>query len=102
MADAVGQQRISQPITLGPLTHREIEQLGRLVNAFGAIGHQIIAATSADMSRRAHELLQKVRRQDEPFLKRLAELARSTNDESPLQLINDIKSTPGDVVEGLK
>ena len=102
MAAAVGQQSISEEITLGSLTHREIEQLGKLVNAFSAMGQQVIAATSADMCHRAHELLHKVRRQDEPFLKRLDKLARLTNDESPLQLMSDIKSTPGDVVEGLK
>jgi hypothetical protein len=102
MAAAAEQRRMSEEIALGPLTHREIEQLGRLVNAFGAMGQQVIAATSADMCQRAYELLRKVRRQDEPFLKRLDKLARLTNDESPLQLMSDIKSTPGDVVEGLK
>jgi hypothetical protein len=93
---------ISPAITLGPLTHREVEQLGRLVNAFGYVGHQIIALTSPAKYRQARDLLRKVKRQDEPLLTRLDELAQSIKDESPLRLIDDIQSTGTDVMQNLK
>jgi hypothetical protein len=82
---------ISPAITLGPLTHREVEQLGRLVNAFGYVGHQIIALTSPAKYRQARDLLT-----------RLDELAQSIKDESPLRLIDDIQSTGTDVMQNLK
>jgi len=53
------------------------------------------------MDRQARALLQKVKQQDQPFLQRLDELARSNKDESPLQLIEDIKQPVADVVAGL-
>jgi hypothetical protein len=101
MTGAAGPSNARQPIALGPLTHREVEQLGRLVNAFGFIGHQIIAMTSPGKSRQARDLLKKVRRQDEPLLKRLDQLAQSLRDESPLRLMNDIETAATDVVDNL-
>jgi hypothetical protein len=89
-------------ITLGSLTHREVEQPGRLVNAFGYVGQQIITMTSPVKYRQARDLLKKVQRQDEALLKRLDQLAQSVNDESPLRLIDDIQPTTMDVTGNLK
>ena len=101
MATASGQEEVAKPVTVDRLTHHEVEQAARLINGFGIIGSQIVFRSSMELYRRAYTLLQKIKQQDEPFLRRLDKLARSSNDESALRLIEDLASQPTDVAQSL-
>ena len=101
MAIAFGQEQVAQSVTVARFTNREVEQAARLINGLGIVGSQILFRCSAVLYRRAYALLQKIKQQDEPFLKRLDELARSSNDESALKLIDDLGSLSNDVAKNL-
>jgi hypothetical protein len=101
MTTASGQEQVAKPVAVDRLTHHEVEQAARLINGFGIIGSQIVFRNSMELYRRAYTLLQKIKQQDEQFLRRLDKLARSSNDESALRLIEDLATQPNDVAQCL-
>jgi hypothetical protein len=103
MTSASRQEQIARLESDGRFTRLEIEHVGRLINGLGIMGCQILFRSSDVLNRRAYALLQKIRQQEEPILRRLDQLARLSNDESALKLIDDLGSQhPNDAVENLK
>ena len=82
-------------------TATEREKLGVLVNNLSIFAAQIVSQGAPGLSTRALSNLATVKREHEELLKRLDELAREHGDESPLRLIEDLASVPGDVAQML-
>jgi hypothetical protein len=80
-------------------TPKERERLGVMVNNVSFFGTQLIHQTGADLTRRALGNLATVKKEDEPLLKHLDELAREQGEESPLRLIEDLTRMPGDAAQ---
>lgn len=82
-------------------TPKERETLGVLVNNISFYATQLVQQTEAELTRRALANLAKVKTQDQALLKRLDELARDQQEESPQRLIEDFARVPGDTVHML-
>jgi len=82
-------------------TAAEREKLGVLVNNISVFASQIVTNNGADFSTRALANLAKLKVEQEDFLKRLDQLAREQNEESPLRLIEDLPRTPTDLAQML-
>jgi len=82
-------------------TSTELEKLGRLVNNLGILGSQLICRNPSGIGHLAHTNLQNIKKSDEPFLKRLSQLARTSGDESTLRLIEDLERVPDDPIQSL-
>ena len=67
----------------------EIKKLGRLINNLGILASQIILRHQPALHQRAYENLQKLKTEEEEFLKKLDRMARRSQDESALRLIED-------------
>jgi hypothetical protein len=80
-------------------TAKERERLGVLVNNLGIYAAHIMLQTNPEFSQRALANLAKVRREDEPLLNRLDEVAREQGDEMPFRLIEDLSRLPSDVAQ---
>jgi hypothetical protein len=77
-------------------TATEREKLGVLINNISVFASQIVSNSGADFSTRALANLAKLKVDQEDFLKRLDQLAREQNEESPLRLIEDLPRLPTD------
>ena len=62
----------------------EIKKLGRLVNNLGILASQIILRHQPALHQRAYENLQKLKTEEEEFLKKLDRMARRSQDERAL------------------
>jgi len=82
-------------------TAAEIETLGRLVNGLGIIGSQLILRNRPDLYPQAHANLRKCKSEYEELLKRLDRIARQSEDESALRLIEDLDVVPTDATQNL-
>lgn len=82
-------------------TPTERERLGVLVNNISFYATQLINQTGPELTRRALANLALLKKENEALLKRLDEIAREHNDESPLRLIEDLTRVPGDVAQML-
>ena len=78
-------------------TTAEKEKLGILVNNFTIYAAQIVGQSGPDFAVRALSNLIKVKKENDELIKRLDELARQHNDESPLRLIQDLGRVPTDI-----
>jgi hypothetical protein len=81
------------------LTGVEREKLGVLVNNLSVYAAQLLTRGGPALIPRALANLAKLRKEHAQFLKRLDELARVQNEESPLRLIEDLRSVPTDVAQ---
>ena len=81
------------------LTPTEREKLGALVNNISIYGAQLIMANRPELSTKALSNLRKLKREQEELIKRVDELARDQNEESPLRLIEDLPKVPSDVAQ---
>jgi hypothetical protein len=88
------------PLTM-LFTPTEKERLGVVVNNLSYYATQLITQTGPELTRRALANLAVVKKENEALLKRLDEIAREHNDESPLRLIEDLAKVPGDVAQML-
>lgn len=79
----------------------EREKMGVLVNNLSIFAAQIIAPSGAEFSTRAAANLAKLRKDQDELVKRLDELAREHNEESPLRLIEDLPRAPVDIAQML-
>jgi hypothetical protein len=70
-----------------------------VVNNLCFYASQLMLQGSPDIAQRALLNLGKVKKEDEALLKRLDEIAREQNDESPLRVIEDLAQLPADVVQ---
>ena len=82
-------------------TAHEREKLGVLVNNIAIFAAQIVNQRGAAFTAQALMNLTKVAREDEDFLKRLDQLAREQQDESPSRLIEDLPQLPNDLMQKL-
>ena len=83
------------------LTATEREKLGALVNNISIHAAQLITRTSSELFTRAVANLVKMKNEHEDLIKRVDELAREQNEESPLRLIEDLQRVPADVAQML-
>jgi hypothetical protein len=79
----------------------EREKLGVLVNNICVFATQMVMHSGADLVTRALANLAKVKQEQDELLKRLDELAREQNEESPLRLVEDLPRVPTDVAQML-
>jgi hypothetical protein len=79
----------------------EREKLGVLVNNICVFATQMVMHSGADLVTRALANLAKVKQEQEELLKRLDELAREQNEESPFRLVEDLPRVPTDVAQML-
>jgi hypothetical protein len=82
-------------------TPQEREKLGVLVNNIAIFAAQMVNHRGSAFTAQALMNLAKLTREDEDFLKRLDQLAREQQDESPLRLIEDLAQVPSGVLEKL-
>ena len=82
-------------------TAAETEMLGRLVNGLGIVGSQLILRNRPDLHLQAHANLRKCKSEHEELLKRLDQIARQSEDESALRLIEDLDVVPTDATQNL-
>lgn len=80
----------------------EREKVGVLINNVSVYAAQLLARGQTDFLSLASRNLTKVRQEHGPLIKRLDELCRAHNEESPLRLIDDLRHVPGDVRHGLE
>lgn len=79
----------------------ERERLGVLVNNLSIYAAQMMLQGSPDLSRRALSNLTRVKKDDEPLLKRLEEIARELGDESPYRVIEDLARLLTDMAQAM-
>jgi hypothetical protein len=77
----------------------DVEKMGVLVNNIGIYASQIVHRNRPDFTQRALANLGKLKKEEESLLKRLDQLARKQNDESPLRLIEDLATLPSDMAQ---
>jgi len=82
-------------------TATEREKIAVLVNNLCVYATQIISQSAPEYLTRALANLATVKKDPEDLLKRLDELAREQNEESPLRLIEDLPKLPVDVAQML-
>jgi hypothetical protein len=82
-------------------TPAERKRLGVLINNISFFGSQLISQTGSGFAGCALANLAKATKEDDVLLKRLDEMARGHNEESPLRLIEDLARGPGDVAQML-
>jgi hypothetical protein len=82
-------------------TPAERKRLGVLINNISFFGSQLISQTGPALTRCALANLAKATKEDDVLLKRLDEMARGHNEESPLRLIEDLARGSGDVAQML-
>jgi len=95
---AAGRQGTSELFLLAP----EIEILGRIINALGVAGSQLILRHRPELYLKAQVNLRKFKAENEDLLKRLDQLARRSKDEGALRLIEDLEILPLDAVQSLQ
>lgn len=78
-------------------TTTERERLGVVVNNLCFFASQMMLQGSPELSNRAVANLDRVKSDEETLLKRLDEVAREQNDESPLRVIEDLTRPPTDI-----
>src|SRR5881275_3326056 len=78
-------------------TATEREKIAVLVNNFCVYATQIISRSAPEYLTRALANLATVKKDQEELLKRLDELAREQNEESPLRLIEDLPRVSADI-----
>lgn len=83
------------------LTATEREKLSALVNNISIYAAQIITRTETELFARAFTNLAKLKSEHEDLIRRVDELARGQNEESPLRLIEDLRRAPADVAQML-
>lgn len=89
---------MSEPIDL---TVTEREKLGVLVNNLSMFAAQLVTCRGTDVPMQALANLAKLKKECEPLLKRIDELARHSGDESALRLIEDLPRMPRDLLQAL-
>ena len=82
-------------------TATEREKLGVLINNISVFASQIVSNSGPHFSTRALANLAKLKVDQEELLKRLDQLAREQNEESPLRLIEDLPRLPTDLAQML-
>lgn len=82
-------------------TPAERKRLGVLINNISFFGSQLISQIRPELTGCALANLAKATKEDDVLLKRLDEMARGHNQESPLRLIEDLARGPGDVAQML-
>jgi len=82
-------------------TTTEREKLGVLVNNISIYATQLVMRGGSEILMRSLTNLAKLRKEQEDLLKRLDELAREQNEESPLRVIEDLRTVPVDLAQML-
>ena len=88
------------PLRMG-FTTTEREKLGVLVNNISIYATQLVMRGGSEILMRSLTNLAKLRKEQEDLLKRLDELAREQNEESPLRVIEDLRTVPVDLAQML-
>ena len=83
------------------LTADEREKIGVLVNNVSVFAQQLIMQTGPDFTSRALNNLNTLKQQQKRIIKKLDEVARDHNEESPLRLIEDLPRAPEDAAQML-
>ena len=78
-------------------TAAEREKIGVLINNISVYAAQIVSHNAPEFSMLALANLAKVKQDQEELLRRLDELAREQNEESPLRLIEDLPRVSADI-----